>query len=422
MKPAGKLTTLALLAALALGTGCGSFRGLPAHGGGKRFDEEERAVAGAIRQACAAMNLAELRNRKVRVLVNTLEHSGSGSADYPGLSSVGLNTSLSRTVYDNARDLYREFGEQPKQDVWRPQYRDDNELNSLTRGGDLRYDTKMRYSSHPQRSDRDSNYLTEVLHMRIRHLGGWIVNENADVVLVVLVDVLGTNVGRDEYILFRRDRLTASCEMSYYGLDVPKGSRLLFPVRRVAAQADYSESGVFGLTGVRVNRSLAMVDPYPLPLDCPLSPDGEDGAGGVTNGLSHSAGEPEVETADSLESAIGVMIDLRQAEQARRLLDALRRLAPQNPEIARLAARIAEIEKQPSRAPAAADPAAESAAAMKKTVANLLNYAETRIQSQKPGDARQVLETIRVMDPGNPDLIRLETQLQRLEVPAPPAP
>ena len=37
----------AMIGVLALGPGCGTFRGLPSHGGGKRFDEEQRVVAGA---------------------------------------------------------------------------------------------------------------------------------------------------------------------------------------------------------------------------------------------------------------------------------------------------------------------------------------------------------------------------------------
>src|SRR5213075_3294675 len=47
--------------------GCGDFRGIPTHGGGKRFDEEQRIVAGAIRQTLADLELRELAGKKVHI-------------------------------------------------------------------------------------------------------------------------------------------------------------------------------------------------------------------------------------------------------------------------------------------------------------------------------------------------------------------
>ena len=47
---------------LVASSGC-VFRDIPSHGGGKRFDEEQRMVAKAIRQAVADMDLSELHGQ-----------------------------------------------------------------------------------------------------------------------------------------------------------------------------------------------------------------------------------------------------------------------------------------------------------------------------------------------------------------------
>ena len=406
------------MAVALLMSGCGSFRGLPTHGGGKRFDEEERVVAGAIRQAVATMDLKELRNKKVRVVVSLIEHSGSGSVTFPGPSSIGAGISGNRTLYNNARDIYREFGEYPGEDTWRPQYRDDNMIDSLSSSGNLQYELATRYLPAADRTDRDGAYLSDVVDMKIRHLGGRVVGVEAEITLIVLVDVLGTNLSRDEYFVCRQDRLIGSCELTYYALDPLHDEQVIFPARRTAARAAYTEGSLLGLSGIRIRRTLESVAPYPLPVDSASAMRANGRATGPENRFASPADESatfDSNAVGKLVETIRTLIELREAAKARILLDFLRARSPQHPELNQLSAEITAINGMPPTA--AADKPEQTPdhaeKLKKKTVDNLLNLIDAQIQLQMTGEARQTLEMLRSMDPSNPGLNRLEVKMQR---------
>src|SRR3954454_24167944 len=80
---------LAISIAPALLCGCGEFRGIPSHGGGKRFDEEQRVVAGTIRQTLADIDLAELAGKRVQVVMESIATDGGGNVSFPGVNSIG---------------------------------------------------------------------------------------------------------------------------------------------------------------------------------------------------------------------------------------------------------------------------------------------------------------------------------------------
>src|SRR5437867_3315932 len=63
---------------LSMFAGCGAWRGIPTHGGGKRFDEEQRIVAGAIRRTLADMELTELSGKKVAISMECISQDGGG--------------------------------------------------------------------------------------------------------------------------------------------------------------------------------------------------------------------------------------------------------------------------------------------------------------------------------------------------------
>src|SRR3954447_15589802 len=74
----------------AVAGGCGDFRGIPSHGGGKRFDEEQRVVAGTIRQTLADIDLAELSGKRVQIVVEAIATDGGGNVQFPGVNSIGV--------------------------------------------------------------------------------------------------------------------------------------------------------------------------------------------------------------------------------------------------------------------------------------------------------------------------------------------
>jgi hypothetical protein len=56
--------------------GCSTYRLVPSHGGGKRFDEEQRAVASCIRNTVTQMDLKALAGRKVNLTIISLSQNG----------------------------------------------------------------------------------------------------------------------------------------------------------------------------------------------------------------------------------------------------------------------------------------------------------------------------------------------------------
>src|SRR3954453_8461702 len=73
--------------------GCGDFRGFPSHGGGKRFNEEQRVVAGAIRTTLADMDLRELENKTVAISVECISQDGAATISFPGINNINAGLS-----------------------------------------------------------------------------------------------------------------------------------------------------------------------------------------------------------------------------------------------------------------------------------------------------------------------------------------
>jgi hypothetical protein len=78
--------------------------------------------------------------------------------------------------------------------------------------------------------------------------------------LHVLVDVLGTNHSRRDFIVYSSETLMASCEVTYYAQDVKTG-KLLFSARQVGSAARYSEGRVFFVPASMVRRRVCQAKP-----------------------------------------------------------------------------------------------------------------------------------------------------------------
>ena len=88
-----------------------------------------------------------------------------------------------------------------------------------------------------------------------------------DAELFVLVDVLGTNRSRNDYLLWQKEILAASCEISYYARDLKRGN-IYFRCRRSSAVASYNETRIFGLGNNYISRTIQNISPGQF--DAPL--------------------------------------------------------------------------------------------------------------------------------------------------------
>jgi len=205
------------LLSLLVVSGCASFRGMPSHGGGKRFDEEERLVAAAIYTALDQMALTELVGKKVRIENQSITTYGGGNVTFGGLKDIGL--SVGNTIYDNST-------------AGRSQ------TDSFS--GNIRYSPDLNFYSSLANTDQDTKYFIAGLEMKLRHTNITPVPNGEEITLFVLLDVLGTNLGRKDQLINRTDNLSASCEFTYYAVEAKTG-KLLFESRRCGGMALYTE-------------------------------------------------------------------------------------------------------------------------------------------------------------------------------------
>jgi hypothetical protein len=244
-KTIGRRTKLSIvvfaLVSIFLLEGCNTYRMMPSHGGGKRFDEEQRAISSAARKAIADMDLQELQGHKINVTIESIAANGGGNVQLPGFTNVSGGYNEGDTVN----------GTVVTQKGWN--------FNANYNANTLAYPTVFT-------TDQDLKYFDACLQMKLRHHGIITPDPNAEYVLYVLVDVFGTNRSRlDNYIAWI-DTLSATCELTYYAMNI-KTHKLVFEARRCAAEAYYVERSIFGMAAYRIERNLDRIQPSPMPVD-----------------------------------------------------------------------------------------------------------------------------------------------------------
>lgn len=223
---------LPVLATIALSS-CATFRGMPSHGGGKRFDEEQRVVTAAIRHAAEKMDFSKIKSRRVAIEVTSLETSGTGQPFYPGLGKMSGYWEVSKE-----RQLFPD-----SLGGTNARARDNDKDKNLGRYiPNFEFNPSLRSNNNITR--QDIQYLQRALEMRLRHDGFQIVpQEMADAYIVVLVDALGTNLSRKDYGVAYDDDLGATCEMTYYAIN-PENQNIISSAKAVASKGTYLERNI----------------------------------------------------------------------------------------------------------------------------------------------------------------------------------
>ena len=266
------------VAAVLLG-GCAQFRGIPSHGGGKRFDEEQRAVAGAIRRTIACMDLSDLGGKKTLLAVTNMFTSGSGTTNWPGPQSLNLYGNY------NPMEAWLDRTWQPLLLPPSAHYtREQREEDRHTYSGSLSVRTMGSYRAANNITEGDVNYFRASLEMKCKHVGVPVVRNQPQAILHVLIDVLGTNRSRNDSIVIARDQLLASCEVTYYAQDVVTG-KLIFKARQTGAVASYEEHRLLFAPASIVHRSIHHAKPLYFDVD-------GNGRGKLARGVDLPGGLP----------------------------------------------------------------------------------------------------------------------------------
>ncbi|MCF7816476.1 MAG: hypothetical protein K9M54_01240 [Kiritimatiellales bacterium] len=230
-------------------SGCASFRGMPSHGGGKRFDEEQRLVAASTYKSLEQMDVHELKGKTVRIVSEFTTTYGSGNANFGGLQDIGLSASYQ----DSSDDYSGAFNSRTAET-----------RRAATFGTNFRYRPDMTFYSGTANTDRDAAYFISCMEMTLRHAGVIIAPKGEEVTLYVLLDILGTNLSRKDRFFNHTDFLNASCEFTYYAVDNSTGN-ILFESRRCGAVAHYIEK-IWLFAGTDdIQRSIEATIPLEMP-------------------------------------------------------------------------------------------------------------------------------------------------------------
>lgn len=225
-------------------SGCGKWRVVPSHGGGKRFDEEQRVVAGSIRTAIAQMDFSELKGQKVSFEISTLSHDGGGQVTHPGMNYISGSISDFGTEYlQNNRDNIR--------DGWQ---------------ANISYKTRPDFRPTVFRSNADMNYFNSFLTLKMRMSGLNFVARSGEVTLYILVDILGTNLSTEDAMVAWSEKLRATCELTYYAVD-NKTNKMLFKPRSVSGVSEYVNHNSYFYLHNGTEFRMAAVSPTGFPLD-----------------------------------------------------------------------------------------------------------------------------------------------------------
>ncbi len=317
--------------------GCLEFRGMPTHGGGKRFSEEQRAVAGAVRRAVADMDLKELKGHPVFVISQSMATSGGGATTYPGLSS--LSGYYSSSLTDSKTNYIRT----PTPTVTPLAYSyfmdsgADTNTNSYNASATI--NPMFSYNATTYPTDQDVTYLTSVLTMKIQHAGALFVPAGQKYNLYVLIDVLGLNRSRRDSFVFWSDKLQADCEITYYAIDVAT-NQFLFKARHTSASASYNEYSALLLNGLVKSHDIKRTPSTPLAVDGDEANWMTEQDKPTTATLAIKA--DQTKTSDTLKLSVGQYLDTQlmnaqlqvqvgNYDEAKRLINLVRAVDPNHP-------------------------------------------------------------------------------------------
>jgi len=214
-----------VLFTLTAATGC-TFRGIPTHGGGKRFYIEQELLAKSAEAAMANISFDGLENTTVRLEIHAI--GGEGGGFYSGGRTLfGLGAGAG--AGDRAGDV------------------------DLAGSAAVGATNAQAYGVHAFANSGDLEYLKGLIMKKLAEsnisLLGAGTKAIQDYDVHVLVPIFGTNKWTTNYLVFWREQLRARVELEVFSMPGPEnrgpGSRKL----RDAGQGQkvYTETHVLGI-------------------------------------------------------------------------------------------------------------------------------------------------------------------------------
>jgi hypothetical protein len=242
---------------------CGTFTGIPSHGGGKRFAIEQELISASVRAVSRDLNVDPLIGKKVSLYIVVIGDEGGGNLaggryslstmfrrnyistptrttenTFPVITGTDINKDLngaltSSTVKENVINSPSKSTEQTSGD--RDEY-------SVGFSG-----PRNQFLNQQFYNPKDSKFLNAVLQEALFLKGVILVPaDEAEISLFVTVDVFGTVRSKRNWIIANQERLLAKTGLEMIAINnLKKGKRVIMEPVTSSFEAEYIEQYYF---------------------------------------------------------------------------------------------------------------------------------------------------------------------------------
>lgn len=274
MRQSAYVSSLMLLVAASIYLGgCGTFTGLPGHGGGKRFAVEQELISASARAVSKDIDVTPLVGRKCALYIVNIGDEGSGnliggryewqaairgeyvasptvktSNLYPVIGTTTTSTTntvpstITETVAENALNAPSSSRQQ-------------TEGSNFNLGGGASYNGPGQYRSEAFINPLDAQFLRAVLHEAFMLRGVLVVPPSeAEVDVFVTVDVFGTIRSRVEMHLFNEEHLLAKTAIQISGVN--RNRQVIMAPATSSWEAEYTEKYILWCGPMNVQKQV----------------------------------------------------------------------------------------------------------------------------------------------------------------------
>lgn len=237
-------STLASIVFLLVLTGC-SIRGIPTHGGGKRFYEEQVCLSAASKKALEEISWEKTHGKKLNLYVMSIGDAGGGAA-----LGGGFDFKSSLTGYWGVKS-------------WKAGEGISQAAGSAAQGT-ATFD-RGQYMPYAFANANDLEYLKGLVMESILKAGGTITeaDEKPDTDIYVMVDNFGTNKWRWDVLFYATENLSAQVRLHVFAVDRKTGefTALGKGERRLTYWENYILIGIGPLNNGQIRYDLTSPEP-----------------------------------------------------------------------------------------------------------------------------------------------------------------
>ena len=259
--------------------GCGTFTGIPSHGGGKRFAIEQELISASARAAAKALDVSVLEGKSVHLIMISIGDQGSGNlvggrynlqflmqggyVNSPStIASNSFPTVTNTSTSDTGGIITTTSGTSVLNFPSKTKTETDGFQANATGGAS--YSGLGSYQSEAFLNTNDVSFLETVLAQALILKGVIPVLSpkfaaQADATLLVTVDVFGTHRSRFDSHIFNKEQLMAKTAVHVMAFD--KNMSVIVKPAVYAYEAKYTEKFSFWVGPYEYEKSLRKSDP-----------------------------------------------------------------------------------------------------------------------------------------------------------------